>query len=227
MPYNSLEHIAFILDGNKRWAKKNNINLKNAYKKGLNNISQLIINCIEIKLKYLTLFTLSSENTQRQSVNNIFQVIYDDFSFFFEKIIEEKKVKIKIIGSKLNLPNKILKLIDHCEYETVNNSELNLNLAFNYGFKNEIQQVLQKLKDNSSLNISSHEDIKELFLLGKIKDPDLLIRTGGEKRLSNFIMYNLTYTEIFFIETLWPDFSFDELKKLIIKYKSINRTYGL
>jgi len=227
LSYNSLEHIALILDGNKRWAKKNNINLKNAYKKGLNNISQLIINCIEIKLKYLTLFTLSSENTQRQSVNNIFQVIYDDFSFFFEKIIEEKKVKIKIIGSKLNLPNKILKLIDHCEYETVNNSELNLNLAFNYGFKNEIQQVLQKLKDNSSLNISSPEDIKELFLLGKIKDPDLLIRTGGEKRLSNFIMYNLTYTEIFFIETLWPDFSFDELKKLITKYKSINRTYGL
>jgi undecaprenyl diphosphate synthase len=227
LPYNTLEHIAFILDGNKRWAKKNNINLKNAYKKGLDNISHLITNCIEIKLKYLTLFTLSSENIQRQSINNIFKVIYDDFSFFFEKIIEEKKVKIKIIGSKLNLPNKILKLIDHCEYETKNNSELNLNLAFNYGFKNEIQQVLQKLKDNSSLNISNPEDIKELFLLGKIKDPDLLIRTGGEKRLSNFIMYNLTYTEIFFIETLWPDFNFDELKKLIIKYKSIKRTYGL
>ena len=227
MPKNNLEHIAFILDGNKRWAKKNNINLKNAYKKGLDNISQLIINCIELKLKYLTLFTLSSENIHRQSVSNIFQVIYDDFSFFFEKIIDEKKVKVNIIGSKLNLPNKILKLIDHCEYETKNNSELNLNLAFNYGFKNEIQQVLQKIKDNSSLNISNPEDIKELFLLGKTKDPDLLIRTGGEKRLSNFIMYNLTYTEIFFIETLWPDFNFDELKKLITKYKSIKRTYGL
>jgi undecaprenyl diphosphate synthase len=227
LPHNSLEHIAFILDGNKRWAKKNDINLKNAYKKGLDNVSQLIINCIELKLKYLTLFTLSSENIYRQSVSNIFQVIYDDFSFFFEKIIDEKKVKVNIIGSKLNLPNKILKLIDHCEYETKDNSELNLNLAFNYGFKNEIQQVLQKLKDNSSLNISNPEDIKELFLLGKTKDPDLLIRTGGEKRLSNFIMYNLTYTEIFFIETLWPDFNFDELKKLITKYKSIKRTYGL
>ena len=147
--------------------------------------------------------------------------------FFFDKIIEEKKVKIKIIGSRLNLPSKILKLIDHCEYETKKNDKLILNLAFNYGFKNEIQQVLQKLKDNSSLNISNHEDIKELFLLGKTKDPDLLIRTGGEKRLSNFIMYNLTYTEIFFIETLWPDFNFDELKKLINKYKSIKRTYGL
>ena len=227
MPYNNLEHIAFILDGNKRWAKKNNINLKSAYKKGLENISDLILDCINIKIKYLTLFTLSSENIERQSVINIFQVIYEDFSFFFEKIIEEKKVKIKIIGSKLNLPIKILKLIEHCEYETRNNNQLILNLAFNYGFKNEIQQVLQKFKDNLSINLTSSEDIKKLFLLGNIKDPDLLIRTGGEKRLSNFIMYNLTYTEIFFIKTLWPDFKFEELKRLITEYNSINRTYGL
>ena len=97
MPNNKLEHIAFILDGNKRWAKNNNINLKNAYKKGLENISELISNSLLIKLKYLTLYTLSSENIKRKSVNNIFQVIYDDFAFFFEKIIKEKKVKIKVI----------------------------------------------------------------------------------------------------------------------------------
>ena len=227
MPNNNLAHIAFILDGNKRWAKKNNFNLKNAYKKGLENISELINNSLEIKLKYLTLFTLSSENIQRQSVNNIFQVIYDDFAYFFDKIIEEKKVKIKIIGSKSNLPIKILKLIDHCEYETKKNKKLILNLAFNYGFKNEILQVLQKIKDNSSININSQKNIKELFLLGDIQDPDLLIRTGGEKRLSNFIMYNLTYTEIFFIDTLWPDFKFEELKKIVNKYNTIKRTYGL
>ena len=224
---NNPEHIAFILDGNKRWAKKNNINLKNSYKKGLENISNLISSCINIKLKYLTLFTLSSENIQRQSVSNIFQVIYEDFSFFFDKIIEEKKVKIKIIGSKLNLPSKILKLIEHCEYETKNNNQLILNLAFNYGFKNEIQQVLQKVKDDLSITLTNSKDIKKLFLLGNIKDPDLLIRTGGEKRLSNFIMYNLTYTEIFFIDTLWPDFKDEELKIIITKYNSIKRTYGL
>ena len=227
MPNNNLEHIAFILDGNKRWAKKNKINLKNAYKKGLENISDLINNAINIKIKYLTLFTLSSENIQRQSINNIYQVIYEDFSFFFDKIIEEKKVKIKIIGSRLNLPSKILKLIEHCEYETNNNKQLILNLAFNYGFKNEIQQVLQKIKDNLSIKLTSSEDIKKLFLLGNIKDPDLLIRTGGEKRLSNFIMYNLTYTEIFFIDTLWPDFKLEELKSIITKYYNINRNYGL
>ena len=227
MPNHKLEHIAFILDGNKRWAKKNNINLKNAYKKGLENISDLIGNCLEIKLKYLTLFTLSSENIQRQSVNNIFQVIYDDFSFFFEKIIKEQKIKIKIIGSKINLPNKILKLINHCEHETKNNKNLILNLAFNYGFKNEIHDVLKKIKDDTSISISTDEDINKLFFLGNIQDPDLLVRTGGEKRLSNFIMYNLTYTEIFFINTLWPDFKFEELKLIITKYNTIKRNYGL
>jgi len=227
LPYHKLEHIAFILDGNKRWAKKNNIILKNAYKKGLENISDLVINCLDIKLKYLTLFTLSSENIQRQSVNNIFQVIYDDFSFFFEKIIKEQKIKIKIIGSKLNLPTKILKLIDHCEHETKNNKELTLNLAFNYGFKKEIQDVLKKIKDDTSISINTDKDINKLFYLGDIEDPDLLIRTGGEKRLSNFIMYNLTYTEIFFIDTLWPDFRFQELNSIISEYHNIKRTYGL
>ena len=227
MPNNKLEHIAFILDGNKRWAKKNNINLQNAYKKGLENISELIDNSLSIKLKYLTLFTLSSENIKRQSVSNIFQVIYDDFEFFFQKIIKEKKVKINVIGSNINLPVKILKLIDHSERETKNNSQLILNLAFNYGFKDEIWQILQRIKKNSSIKITTSEDINSLFFLGNIKDPDLLIRTGGEKRLSNFIMYNLTYTEIFFINTLWPDFKFEELKIVINKYNSIKRTYGL
>ena len=227
MPNNKLDHISFILDGNKRWAKKNNINLKKAYKKGLENISDLINNCIEIKLKYLTLFTLSSENIQRKSVNNIYQVIYDDFSFFFEKIIKEKKVKIKIIGSKTDLPTKITNLIEHCENETKNNNQLILNLAFNYGFKYEIKQVLQKVKDNPSISINTTEDIKKLFLLGNIPDPDLLIRTGGEKRLSNFLMYNLTYSEIFFIDTLWPDFKFKELNTIINKFKNTQRTYGL
>jgi len=227
LPNHKLEHIAFILDGNKRWAKKNNINLKIAYKKGLENISDLVSNCLDINLKYLTLFTLSSENIRRKSVNNIFQVIYDDFSFFFEKIIKEQKIKIKIIGSKLNLPTKILTLINHCENETKNNKDLILNLAFNYGFKNEIHDVLKKIKDDTSISISTDKDINKLFYLGNIQDPDILIRTGGEKRLSNFIMYNLTYTEIFFINTLWPDFGFAELKNIISEYHNIKRTYGL
>ena len=227
MNKNKLEHIAFILDGNKRWAKKNNISLKKAYKEGLQNIFNLSKDCIDIKLKYLTLFTLSSENIERSSVHNIFEVIYDDFSFFFEKIIKEKQIKIKIIGSRKNLPKKIIDLIEHCENQTIDNKILYLNLAFNYGFKDEIRQVVQKILKIGEKKLINLSNLKNFFLLGDIPDPDFLIRTGGEKRLSNFIMYNLTYSEIFFVDTLWPDFKFEELKKILLKYKKINRTYGL
>ena len=222
-----VEHIAFILDGNKRWAKKNKTNLRKAYKRGLENILNLINNSIEFKINYLTLFTLSSENIQRSSIHDFFGVIYDDFSFFIDEIINEKKVKIKIIGSKDNLPQRILTLINHCETETSNNSNLYLNLAFNYGFKDEIKQVLKKVKNTSEINFNNDLEIKKLFLLGNIPDPDILVRSGGKARLSNFIMYNLTYTEIFFIDTLWPDFKFEELKKIITEYYTIKRTYGL
>ena len=227
MTKNNLSHIAFILDGNKRWAKKNNLSLKDAYNEGLKNIHKLISDCLKINLPNLTLFTLSSENINRNSINNIYQVIYDDFSYFFEQIIEEKLVKINVIGSKDNLPNKIIKLIDHCENETKDNSNLNLNLAFNYGFKNEIKQVLKNSRNIKNLDFDDDISIKKLFFLGNIPDPDILIRTGGEKRLSNFIMYNLTYTEIFFIDTLWPDFNVIEFDKIINTYNKITRRYGL
>ncbi len=215
-----------ILDGNKRWAKNNKISLKKGYKKGLENINELISNSLKINLKFLTLFTLSSENINRTSVKNIFNVIYDDFSFFFDKIINEKKVKINVIGSKENLPDKIVDLIKYCEIETINNNKLILNLAFNYGFKKEIKDVLLRTQEEK-INLENEQNIKNLFYLKNLPDPDLLIRTGGEKRLSNFIMYNLTYTEIFFIDTLWPDFKNKDLIEIINKYKKISRRYGL
>ncbi len=227
MPKNKIEHIAFILDGNKRWAKKNNLSLSEGYKNGLNNINNLIKSSINLKIPYLTLFTLSSENLHRTTVNKIFQVIYDEFSFFFEKVIKEKKVKVKVIGSKKNLPEKILKLINHCENETKQNTTLNLILAFNYGFKNEILNVINLIYKNNSFKNINENNLRELFYLGNLPDPDILVRTGGNKRLSNFIMYNLIYTEIYFIEKLWPDFSNNDLLEIINDYKTITRTYGL
>ena len=224
---NKIEHIAFILDGNKRWAKKNNLSLSEGYKNGLNNINNLIKSSIDLNIPFLTIFTLSSENLHRTSVNKIFQVIYDEFSFFFEKVISEKKVKIKIIGSKNNLPNKIINLINHCEIETKKNTVLNLTLAFNYGFKNEILNVINLIYKNNSFKNINENNLRELFYLGNLPDPDILVRTGGNKRLSNFIMYNLIYTEIYFIEKLWPDFSNNDLIEIINDYKTITRTYGL
>ena len=173
---NKLDHIALILDGNKRWAKKNNLTNFYGYSKGFENIKNVVKYCLSLKLSNLTIFALSSENYNRSSINTI----------------------------------------------------LNLNIAFNYGFKDEIKFILKNIQDNKTLlNLETEEEIKNLFYLGKIADPDLLIRTGGHQRLSNFIMYNLTYTELFFTKTLWPDFSENELKSIINEYNEIDRKYGL
>ena len=127
-----------------------------------------------------------------------------------------------------NLPKKIINMIDNSEKMTCENKILNLNLAFNYGFKNEIQDVLKKIKlNNSDIDLENDKEIKKLFYLGSTPDPEILIRTGGNKRLSNFILYNLTYTELFFTNSLWPEFNKSELIDILDEYKTVVRNYGL
>ena len=225
---NKLEHIAFILDGNKRWAKKNNFSNFIGYSKGFENIKNLVNFSLNIKLKNLTLYALSSENFHRSSLDLIYDIIYKNFSKYFEDLVVDNDVKIKIFGSRKNLPNKILDIFENIEKLSLNNSTLNLNIAFNYGFKDEIKKVLKKVKDNSlEIDLNNEQEIDKLFDIAKFPDPDILIRTGGYKRLSNFIMYNLTYTELFFTETLWPDFSEKEFNLIINQYYNIDRKYGL
>ena len=228
MPQNKLSHIAFILDGNKRWAKLNNLLTKEGYKKGFNNIENIIEYSTSINLSFLTLFTLSSENFNRTSVNIIYEIIYSNFSELIERLINRKKIKINIIGSRDKLPKKILDIFNEAEQINRTNYSMAINLAFNYGFKDEIRTVLEKFKNSSNnYNINDNKSLKKLFLLGDIPDPDILIRTGGYQRLSNFIMFNLTYTELFFTKTLWPDFTTQELEIIINKYSKIKRKYGL
>ncbi len=225
---NNLSHIALILDGNKRWAKKNNYSNLQGYTKGFENIKNLISYSLTRKISNLTIFALSSENFNRSSVNLIYEIIYDNFSKTFDDLVKENDVKIKIFGSKENLPNKILEIFNNIETLSLNNKKLNLNIAFNYGFKNEIKNIFNHiLKEKDAYNLDNEKDINKLFFLGSIPDPDILIRTGGYKRLSNFIMYNLTYTELFFTDTLWPDFSEKEFNSIIDQYCKINRKYGL
>ena len=225
---NKLNHIALILDGNKRWAKNNNLSDFNAYTKGFENIKNLVTYALSKKISNLTVFTLSTENFNRSSINIIYDIIYDNFSKTFNNLVKEKGVKIKIFGNRNNLPDKILKIFQNIEESSLNNKNLILNIAFNYGFKNEIKDILKKIT-NSEVNIKldNENDINNLFFLGSLPDPDILIRTGGHKRLSNFIMYNLTYTELFFTETLWPDFSEKEFNSILNQYLKIDRKYGL
>ncbi len=228
MIYNHLNHVAFILDGNKRWAKKNNFNKTEGYKKGFENIKNIINFSIEKQISNLTLFTLSSENIMRPSVKILYEIITSNFENFVDELINTQKIKINIFGLRENLPSKIINIFEKAEKLSNNNSVLNLNLAFNYGFKYEIAQVLRKYKKKiNDINLDNLSEIDELFFLKSKNDPDILIRTGGYKRLSNFIMYNLTYTEFFFTDTLWPDFSTKEFEEIINNYSKIDRNYGL
>ncbi len=223
-----ISHIALILDGNKRWAKKNKLSKIAGYNTGFKKIQEIVNFSLNIKLKNLTLFTLSSENFYRPSVNIIYDIIYNNFSKLLDDLISKKNIKIKIFGKRDNLPEKIKEIFDEAEKLTNENTNLNLNLAFNYGFKDEIKQVLLNFKNNlNNINLDNEKDINSLFYLGSLPDPDLLIRTGGYKRISNFIMYNLTYSELFFTKTLWPEFNLKEFEQIIDDYYKINRKYGL
>ena len=220
--------MAFILDGNKRWAKKNNLAQSKGYKEGFDNIRKIVDYSLLKKISNLTMFTLSSENFERPSINIIYDIIYNNFSYLIEDLVTKKKIKINILGSRNNLPSKIIDIFNDAEELSRNNDKLTLNLAFNYGFKDEIKFVLKNFKNNlNNINLDNEKEIKKLFFLQSAKDPDILIRTGGHKRLSNFIMYNLTYTELFFSDTLWPDFTISEYARIIDEYYKINRTYGL
>ena len=225
---NKLNHIALILDGNKRWAKKNNLSYINGYTRGFENIKNLVKYSLSKKVNNLTIFTLSSENFNRSSINIIYDIIYNNFSKTFNDLIKEKGIKIKIFGSRENLPKKIIDIFNNIEKISENNNQLNLNIAFNYGFKDEIKNILKNIINKRTIyNFENDKEINKLFFLGLIPDPDILIRTGGHKRLSNFIMYNLTYTELFFTDTLWPDFSEKEFNSIIDQYSKIERKYGL
>ena len=225
---NDLSHIALILDGNKRWAKKNNHTNLYGYTKGIENIKKIVGYSLSKNISNLTIFALSSENFNRSYINIIYDIIYKNFSKTFNDLIEKKGVKINIFGSRKNLPIKILEIFNTIENLSSNNKNLNLNIAFNYGFKDEIKNIFKNIIDkNISINPNVQKEIDELFYVGSLPDPDILIRTGGYKRLSNFIMYNLTYTELFFTETLWPDFSENEFNSIINQYLQIDRKYGL
>ena len=225
---NKLNHIALILDGNKRWAKKNNKSNLIGYTRGFENIKNLVTYSLSKKISNLTIFALSSENFNRSSINLIYDIIYDSFSKTFYDLVKEKDVKIKIFGNKENLPYKISEIFQKIEEVSFNNKNLNLNIAFNYGFKQEIKNILENIINKKlKIKFDNEKDIDNLFFLGSLSDPDLLIRTGGHKRLSNFIMYNLTYTELFFTETLWPDFSEKEFNYILNEYLKIDRKYGL
>ena len=217
------------MDGNARWAKKNKISAKEGYKKGLDKIKEIIEICLENEVKFLTIFALSSENINRQNINIIFELISKNYDFFLKDITKENKVRVRIFGNTKDLPKITQNIINKLEIKTKKNNQFYLNVALNYGSKNELVHCFNNLFNKyKSKNILINEKIiRENLYLSDVPDPDILIRTGGFQRLSNFLLFQLSYTDLFFTKTLWPDITKREIINIFDKYRIIEKKHGL
>ena len=221
---NPLNHVAIIMDGNGRWGIKHYNSRNKGHKAGLKTVEEVIKVSIESKIPYLTLFAFSTENWKRPKteINALFNLLE---SFLKKKIkdFNKNQIKLKIIGEK-KFPKKLNKLLKDSETKTKNNSKLQINLALNYGSKNEIINAI-KLMNKKKIKINEKNLSKMLYTRG-LPDPDLLIRTGNTKRLSNFLLWQISYSEIFFSKKLWPDFKANDFLDIVKKYRRIKRKFG-
>ena len=221
---NPLNHVAIIMDGNGRWGVKNKNSRNAGHKAGLNSVEKIIKETINQKIKYLTLYAFSTENWKRpkKEIRYLFDLLEN---FLLNRIgdLHKKNIKLKIIGVK-NFSNKLNKLLKLSEKKTSTNTRLQINLALNYGSKLEILNAIKKLTNNKdSIN---EKNLSKYLQTKNIPDPEILIRTGNTKRLSNFLLWQLAYTEIFFEKKLWPDFDEKDYIKIIKKFKKIKRNFG-
>ena len=221
---NPLNHVAIIMDGNGRWGLKHKNSRNAGHKAGLNTVESIIKQSIKNKIKYLTLFAFSTENWKRpkKEVNYLFNLLED---FLTSKIddLHKQNIKLKIIGSK-NFSKKLNLLLNLAEKKTSKNSKIQINLALNYGAKFELISAIKKLQKNKDK--INEKNIEKFLYTKNIPDPDLMIRTGNTKRLSNFLLWQLAYSEIFFEKKMWPDFNDKDFKKIIKEYKNLKRNFG-
>ena len=221
---NPIQHVAIIMDGNGRWGLKHKQSRNSGHRAGLKTVEKIIKSTIKNNIKYLTLFAFSTENWKRpkNEVIYLFKLLED---FLINKIsdLNKQNIKLKILGRK-KFSKKLIKLLNISEKKTYNNKALQINLALNYGSKKELVDTFNLINKNkkkiTEKNISNHLFTKN------IPDPDLLIRTGNTHRLSNFLLWQLAYSEIFFEKKLWPDFTEIDFTRILDKFKKIKRNFG-
>ena len=221
---NPLNHVAIIMDGNGRWGIKYKNSRNLGHKAGLKTVERIIKCSIKNNIQFLTLFVFSSENWKRpkKEINYLFSLL----KTFLERKIEtlyKKNIKLKFIGN-INFNKNLIKLIKYSEKKTLKNKKLQINLALNYGSKNELITSFKSL-NKKKIQINEINISKNLYTKN-IPDPDILIRTGDTKRLSNFLLWQIAYTEIYFVKKLWPDFNEEDFDKIILDYKNIKRNFG-
>ena len=221
----SPKHVAIIMDGNGRWGRKKNKSRNFGHKEGINTIEKIITTSIENKIDYLSLYTFSTENWKRPKIEVKFLLkLLEDY---IDKKLDEfikNKIKIKIIGELGKFSKKLIKKIKNAEKLTAFNYKIQVNIALNYGSRQEIIKSIKEVKKKSIP--FNQKNISKYLYTSNIPDPDILIRTGNTFRLSNFLLWQLMYTEIFFEKKMWPDFNTNDFNQIIKKYKKIKRTYG-
>ena len=221
---NPLKHVAIIMDGNGRWGLKNHNSRNKGHEAGLRTVEKIIDETLKNEISFLTLYAFSTENWKRpkKEINYLFQLL-EKFLIKQLDFVHKKNIKLKIIGVK-NFSPKLNKLLKLAEKKTLNNTKLQINLALNYSSKTELLNAFKQVK-NKSEKINETNIEKHMQTRG-IPDPEILIRTGNTKRLSNFLLWQLAYTEIFFEKKLWPEFSKKDFNKIIKNYKKIKRNFG-
>ena len=219
-------HIAIIMDGNGRWGLKKYNDRNKGHYYGLQNINKVIENCIKLKIKYLTLYTFSTENWSRpkKEINYLFYLFKYFYKKNFNKLIENN-IRIKFIGDLINIPKDLKPIIKKIQEKTKKNNAITVVLAFNYGAKSELINAFKNILKNNR-KVINEELVSNYLYTKNIPDPDILIRTGGNKRLSNFLLWQLSYAELFFVNKNWPDFNFLDLKKIVNKFAYIQRKFG-
>ena len=222
---NPVKHVAIIMDGNGRWGIKHKNSRNAGHRAGLNTVDLVINQCLKQKIKFLTLYTFSSENWKRpkNEIIFLFKLLENFLKKKINKIIE-KDIKLKFIGELSKLPSDLQKLIKISEKKTIKKKSLQINIALNYGSKIELVKTIRKIKIKKiKLN---EKNIDNNLYTKNLPDPDILIRTGDRQRLSNFLLWQLSYTEIFFEKKLWPDFKGKDFDKILNKFKNIKRNFG-
>lgn len=220
------EHIAIIMDGNRRWAKANGLSRINGHKEGANKLKEISKLVKELKIPYLTVYAFSSENWQRNKdevdeLRNLLKRFLKDSL----KNLNETAIRVKVFGEYRKFGTDIVSLIEKLEVESSRYDTLQLNIALGYGGRNEILSAIKTLSPDDIANLTEDCFSKKLYT-SEIPDPDLLIRTGGEMRISNFLLWQIAYSELFFSESLWPDFSTTEFCEIINSFSRRVRRFG-
>ncbi len=220
---NKLNHVAFIMDGNGRWGKKKKRNRNYGHFHGVKTVKKIVETSIKIKLPIVTFFVFSTENWKRPKteINFLFNLVSSYFKAEINNVINNG-IKINIIGEINQLPTKLKLILKSTINKTKNNKKIVVNLALNYGSKKELINAVKKIKKD----VISEKKLNDNLYTAKMANPDILIRTGGKKRLSNFMLWQLAYAELYFLDKLWPDFLPSDLKKIINNYYKIKRNFG-